>query len=126
MRSLVTRPTSTHSATKILPWESKLAPCGATNLPGVKALGLFLPHRGTAQVSMNLTDFARTSVQTAFDAVAREAASRGVGVRQSELIGLIPEAALAGTTPERLLLGDFSADRILERRIESVTGLAVR
>ena len=95
-------------------------------LPGVKALGLFLPHRGTAQVSMNLTDFARTSVQTAFDAVAREAASRGVGVRQSELIGLIPEAALAGTTPERLLLGDFSADRILERRIESVTGLAVR
>ena len=94
-------------------------------LPCVKALGLFLPHRGIAQVSMNLTDFERTSVQTAFDAVVREAAGKGVGVRNSELIGLIPEAALAGTTPERLRLQDFSPDRILERRIESVTGLTV-
>lgn len=91
-------------------------------LPNVKAIGLFLPHRGIAQVSMNLTDYEHTSPQRAFDAVVREAASRGVGVRNSELIGLIPEAALADTAPERLMLRDFEPDRILERRIALVTG----
>ena len=35
-RNFVTRPTSTHSTTKIFPLWSKHAPCGATNLPGVK------------------------------------------------------------------------------------------
>lgn len=86
-------------------------------LPGVKALGLALAHRGVAQVSMNLTDFTRTSVQTVFDAVEREAHARGVRVSESELIGLIPEAALADTTPERLKLTGFTRSRILEVRL---------
>jgi glutamate formiminotransferase len=51
------------------------------------------------------------------DRVVAEAAGEGVEVLESELIGLIPEAALTGTTPERLLLRHFSDDRILERRL---------
>jgi glutamate formiminotransferase len=86
-------------------------------LPAVKAMGVWLAHRGVAQVSMNLTDFARTSVQTAFDAVARAAAARGVAVLQSELIGLIPKAALGATTPERLKLAGFTRSQILEERL---------
>jgi glutamate formiminotransferase len=86
-------------------------------LPAVKALGLWLPHRGRAQVSMNLTDYERTPVQTAFDAVAQAARERGVGVVESELIGLIPAAALKDTTPERIGLRRFSPDQILENRI---------
>jgi glutamate formiminotransferase len=93
-------------------------------LPCVKALGLMLAHRGVAQVSMNLTDYATTSVQTVFDAVAREAAARGVGILESELIGLIPAAALAGTTPEHLKLTSFTRSQILEERIaQKVTAL---
>lgn len=84
----------------------------------VKALGLWLPHRNAAQVSMNLTDYAVTSVSAAFNAVVQAAKARGVGIRESELIGLIPAAALAGTTPEELKLSDFDTSRILERRIE--------
>ena len=87
-------------------------------LPSVKALGLALPDRGIVQVSMNLTDFQRTSVETAFQRVAAEAAHDGVEVLESELVGLIPEAALKATTPTRLRLRDFSDDRILERRLE--------
>lgn len=86
-------------------------------LRGVKALGLALAHRGVAQVSMNLTDFGRTPVQTVFDAVEREANARGVRVLDSELIGLIPEAALVGTTPERLKLTGFTRSQVLEVRI---------
>ena len=83
----------------------------------VKALGLALAHRGLAQVSMNLTDYTRTSVQTVFDTVQREAQARGETVLESELIGLIPEAALAGTSGERLKLTGFSTSQILEVRI---------
>ncbi len=86
-------------------------------LPCVKALGLPLLHRNVAQVSMNLTDFSRTSVQTAFEAVEREAGARGVSVLESELIGLIPAAALAGTSAERLKLTGFTRSQVLEERI---------
>lgn len=89
-------------------------------LPAVKALGLAVPHRGRAQVSMNLTDYTRTDIQTLFDAVVREAHARGVEVHASELIGLIPAAALAGTTAERLMLTGFTESRILEHRIQEL------
>ena len=85
-------------------------------LPFVKAMGVWLAHRGVAQVSMNLTDFTRTSLQTVFDAVARAARTRGAEVLQSELIGLIPEAALEATTPEQLRLAGFTRSQILEER----------
>ncbi|MFN7985286.1 MAG: glutamate formimidoyltransferase [Vicinamibacterales bacterium] len=86
-------------------------------LPSVKALGLWLPHRNRAQVSMNLTDYTQTPVVAAFDAVARTAAARGVRVHESELIGLIPAGALANITPERIGLRDFDGSRVLEARI---------
>ncbi|MFN7917994.1 MAG: glutamate formimidoyltransferase [Vicinamibacterales bacterium] len=89
-------------------------------LPCVKALGLSLPHRGRAQVSMNLTDYTTTGVETVFDAVEREARTFGAAVFESELIGLIPAAALEGTSAERLKLTGFSASRILEHRIEEL------
>lgn len=86
-------------------------------LPGVKALGLELADRGCVQVSMNLTDVPRTPPALAFEAVRREAAALGVAVRHSELVGLIPRAALERTTPERLQLVGFRDDQILEERL---------
>lgn len=84
-------------------------------LPGVKALGL-VAH-GEAQVSMNLVDLDRTSLAAAFERVRAEAEALGAEVTWSELIGLMPERALDGTTPERLRLRDFTPDRILDRRL---------
>lgn len=92
----------------------------------VKALGLWLPHRGRAQVSMNLTDYTHTPLVTAFDAVAKIAASFGVRVHESELIGLIPSAALAGLTPERVGLVNFDPSRVLETRIAGALRNAAR
>jgi len=83
----------------------------------LKALGLWLPHRNRAQVSMNLTDYTETPLVTAFDAVASQAAALGVRVHESELIGLIPAGALAHITPERVGLVAFDQSRILEARI---------
>ena len=58
-------------------------------LPAVKALGLALSSRGVVQVSMNLTDYEVTGIDKVYRAVATEAEVLG-----SELIGLIPRAAL--------------------------------
>lgn len=86
-------------------------------LPCVKALGLKLDDRGFVQVSMNLTDYERTPPLAVFDRVAEEAARDGVDVLESELVGLIPAAALANTTAAHLRLRDFSDDQILENRL---------
>lgn len=89
-------------------------------LPAVKAMGVSLPDRGIVQVSMNLTDYERTSMVEAFEAVRREAALADVSVLESELIGLAPAAALDAGTAARMLLVDFSPSRILEHALAAV------
>jgi glutamate formiminotransferase len=88
-------------------------------LQAVKAMGVTLADRGLVQVSINLTDYTQTPIQRVFDAVAREAERLGVEIAESQLVGLIPKAALAGTTPEHLRLKNFREDRILENRLIS-------
>jgi glutamate formiminotransferase/formiminotetrahydrofolate cyclodeaminase len=63
-------------------------------LKGVKAIGWFIPEYGVAQVSMNLVDLATTPTHRAFDETVRAADARGVRVTGSELVGLVPLAAL--------------------------------
>ena len=63
-------------------------------LPCLKALGLPLAHTGQVQVSMNLTDYRTTSMAEVFTAVEIEAARDGAAIAGSEIIGLVPRAAL--------------------------------
>jgi glutamate formiminotransferase / 5-formyltetrahydrofolate cyclo-ligase len=83
-------------------------------LPHVKALGIFLKSRRLAQVSMNLTDYRVTPLRTVFDRVREEAGRHHTDILESELIGLLPQAALTGTTADYLKLRDFSDTKILE------------
>lgn len=70
---------------------------------------------------MNLTDFQTTSPKTVFERILAEAAAEGVAVAESELIGLIPEAALEGTSGEELRIKGFDPSRmILERRLAAL------
>ena len=81
----------------------------------MKALGLFLESRGQAQVSTNLTDFEVTPLCAIVDAVRAEAAQCGVRIASTELIGLIPRAALANAGGCGLGIRD---DQILENRLD--------
>lgn len=82
-------------------------------LPAVRAMGVHLESRGRAQVSMNLVDFRQTSVLAAFHRVREEAEALGTRVLESELIGLMPEAAVEGLVAEALKLPGFRMDRIV-------------
>ncbi len=64
------------------------------SLKAVKAIGWYIPEYGIAQVSMNLTDLKTTPLHAAFDEACRAAEARGLRVTGSELVGLIPRAAL--------------------------------
>jgi glutamate formiminotransferase len=86
-------------------------------LPHVKALGLELPDRGLVQVSMNLTDYERMSVRRVFEFVRDEAAARGIRVAYSEIVGLVPAAAVANCTTTNICLEGRLEDKILEKRL---------
>jgi glutamate formiminotransferase/formiminotetrahydrofolate cyclodeaminase len=83
----------------------------------VKAMGVELKDRGLAQVSMNLTDFETTSMETVYGAVSTEAAAVGVRVVESEIVGLVPRRALESAAVERLGVAGFRAGMILENRL---------
>ena len=88
-------------------------------LPYVKAIGVHLRSRGLAQVSMNLTDFERTPLRKAFDAVASEAARHGAAIAGSEIVGLVPRRALDADAISSLHLENFSATQVFENRLQS-------
>jgi glutamate formiminotransferase len=82
--------------------------------PGVRAIGLLLPERGRAQVSLNVHDHRAAPLA---DLVARVAARAPVA--ELELVGLAPAAALEGLPPEIPLRG-FDPDRhVIENALRS-------
>lgn len=83
-------------------------------LPGIKALGLWIEDRRCAQVSINVCDYSRTGLLEVFRAVEREAAG---AVRSSEVVGLVPRAALPPEAERALRLAGFRPDQVLESRL---------
>jgi glutamate formiminotransferase/formiminotetrahydrofolate cyclodeaminase len=81
----------------------------------VKALGLLVA--GRAQVSMNLTDFAKTPMHRVVEMVRREAARYGAHIVSSEVIGLIPQAALTDAAQWYLQLDGLQDEQILEHKL---------
>jgi glutamate formiminotransferase len=85
----------------------------------VKAMGIRLDDRDIVQVSMNLTHFEKTPIFRVFEAVRREAARYGVQILESEIVGLVPAAALVQTAEFYLQLEGFKPDQVLETRLRS-------
>lgn len=73
----------------------------------VKALGLMLHERNTAQVSLNMTDFNVTPLYKVVEKVKCEAAKYGAEVIATELIGLSPMKALIDSAEYYLKIRDF-------------------
>ncbi len=83
----------------------------------VKAMGITLEDRGIVQVSMNLTNYEKTPMFRVFELVKREAARYGVNVLESEIIGLVPAAALVSTAEYLLQLERFDPKQVLETKL---------
>jgi len=83
----------------------------------VKAMGISLGDRDIVQVSMNLTNYEKTPIFRVFEVVKREAARYGVQVLESEIVGLVPSAALVDAAAYYLQLEGFSATQVLENKL---------
>jgi glutamate formiminotransferase / 5-formyltetrahydrofolate cyclo-ligase len=87
----------------------------------VKAAGFKLEDRGIVQVSMNLTNYEKTPMFRVFETVKREAARYGVAILESEIVGLVPSAALNAAAEFYLQIEGFKPDQVLENKLRSAT-----
>lgn len=81
----------------------------------VKALGMLVD--GRAQVSMNLTNFRKTSLARVVEFIRREARRYGVDIHHSELVGLIPQAALVDAAVWYTQMDQFHPEQVLETKM---------
>src|SRR5262245_14517647 len=88
-------------------------------LPAVRAIGFAVPEREAVTVSMNLVDVDVTPLRTAFDAVERLGRERGIEVRSSEIVGLVPATALGPGDADHVRLEGFDPDRQVVERLMS-------
>ena len=85
--------------------------------PGVRALGLFLPSAGQAQVSMNVEDYEAAALHEIVNRVEKEARARDVEIADAELVGLMPAGAVAAAAGAVLRIEGFNASHVLEVRL---------
>jgi glutamate formiminotransferase / 5-formyltetrahydrofolate cyclo-ligase len=73
---------------------------GTGGLASVRAIGLWLDHRGVAQVSTNIEDYRKSPPAAVVEAIARHALPT-----QAELVGLAPREAFEGFPAEVPITG---------------------
>jgi glutamate formiminotransferase/formiminotetrahydrofolate cyclodeaminase len=82
-----------------------------------KSLGFMLKEENLAQISCNMTNYTKTPLHRVFETVKREAARYGVTIKESEIVGLVPEKALIDTAIYYLQLDRFNENQILEFKL---------
>jgi len=83
-------------------------------LPSVKALGLPLKSKKSIQISMNLTNYKKTSPLQTFKAIQKEARHSGIEILESELIGLAPKDSMPKNPKVALLLKTLKKHQIID------------
>jgi len=82
-----------------------------------KGLGIEIKERNIVQVSMNMVDYTKTPLFRVFNVIESEARRYGVSVIGSEIIGLLPMAALIDVADYYLRIENFDHNQILEKRM---------
>ncbi|MGH7335506.1 MAG: glutamate formimidoyltransferase [Candidatus Rokuibacteriota bacterium] len=90
-------------------------------LVAVRALGLWLPSRGRAQVSMNLLDYRRTPPRLVAERIQTCARDADTKVSEYELVGCAPADALADWPSTLAPIGGLKPSQILDPSLFSAT-----
>jgi glutamate formiminotransferase len=83
----------------------------------VKAMGVKLEERGIVQVSINMTNYEKTPLHRVFETVRSEAERFGVTVIGSEIVGLVPQAALVASATHFLRFEADPSSQVLENKL---------
>lgn len=82
-----------------------------------KALGFDIKERGYVQVSMNMTNYTKTSLRLVYEAIKTEAMRLGVLPIGAEIVGMVPLDAILDVSESYLNLWEFKKSQILEMRL---------
>lgn len=87
-----------------------------------KAIALSLSAKNMVQVSMNIVDFEKNSLYTVLELIRTEAARWGVGVRNTEIYGMIPVRAILGSAADYMQVAGFDPSQVLEVKMLEMAG----
>lgn len=93
---------------------AKAVRASSGGLQNVQAMGVFLADRNQAQVSMNLLNYEKTPLHRVHELVKIEAARYGARVVSSEIVGLLPQAALTEAAAYYLQVEQWNPSLVLE------------
>lgn len=83
-----------------------------------RALGFEIKDRNCVQVSMNMVNYLQTPMYRVLETIKSEAARWGTWVTSTEIVGLVPNEAIANTTRWYLMLENFTKEQILEVKLQ--------
>jgi glutamate formiminotransferase len=89
----------------------------------VKAMGVYLPSRQRAQVSMNLTNFAETPLDLVYQTIVEVSARLGTAIQSSQLVGFIPRRAFDQSPDFFRHAAHFDESRVIETRVNELASL---
>lgn len=90
----------------------------------IRAVGLTFEERRCVAVSMNMFDYEATPIHRVVEMIRSEAGRHGVKVIGTELVGVVPLAALLGAAEHYLQLDGFRRSQILEEHLDGVLDVA--
>jgi len=83
----------------------------------VKALGMELKEKQMVQVSINMTNYKKSTLFRVFETVKLEAERYGVAIDSSEIVGLTPLQALIDVASFYLRLDGLTPENVLEMKM---------
>ncbi len=89
---------------------------------GVRALAFRLERGGGVQISMNIEDLEATDPLDVYRAIERAVTAEGGELGDTEVIGMVPDAALYGAAAERLRMRGLGPARALSARVLRTLG----
>jgi glutamate formiminotransferase len=91
-------------------------------LQHVKCIGIPLKERGLVQVSVNIVDYEKNALYRVLELIRMEAKRWNVTVKETEVYGMIPAAAIVDTMSYYLQTSGFDPSQVIELRLLQMLG----
>lgn len=105
--------------TKVAKVIAKTVRSRSGGFPEVKGLGFALTDRKLSQVSMNMTDYRVTGLWKTFEKISRMTHLLGYEIKESEIVGLIPQKAINDAFVDSFKIANFDEnEQIIEKKLD--------
>lgn len=101
---------------------AKVVRSSSGGLRHVKCIGLTLKERGLVQVSTNIVDYEKNALYRVLELIRMEAKRWNVPVKETEIYGMIPAAAIVDNMSYYMQTSGFDPSQVIELRLLQMLG----